>query len=164
MSEAGEDVVEYWLFSKGYFIMRNLRVKKNREIDFLAITLSKPDERLGEKAHIEVHVAAYSRAIGYPISLIVKNIVRKFEDPYIVEEVVKRLGEHHRRVMIYGSYGRVKPDRKARRELFEELKKTGITVIGFEEVLKEVQEVVGTRGITNPAVRMIQYYKYIPEW
>lgn len=40
MSEASEDVVEYWLFSKGYFIMRNLKVKKNREIDFLAITLS----------------------------------------------------------------------------------------------------------------------------
>jgi len=55
LSEAGEDVVEYWLFSKGYFIMRNLRVKKNREIDFLAITLSKLDERLGE---IEVHVVA----------------------------------------------------------------------------------------------------------
>lgn len=86
MSEAGEDVVEYWLFSKGYFIMRNLKVKKNREVDFLVITFSKPDERLGEKAHIEVHVATYSRAISYPIPVIVDRIAKKFEDKYIKEE------------------------------------------------------------------------------
>lgn len=82
--------------------MRNLKVKGNREIAFLAITLSKPDERLGEKAHIEVHAAAYSRAIGYPISVAVDRTLRKLEDKYIVEEVTKRLREHYRRNLIDG--------------------------------------------------------------
>jgi len=43
MSEAGEEIVEYWLNLKGYFIMKNLKIRRNKEIDFLAITLGEPD-------------------------------------------------------------------------------------------------------------------------
>ena len=70
MSEAGEEIVEYWLNLKGYFIMKNLKIRRNKEIDFLAITLGEPDEMLDKKAHIEVHASAYSRAIGRGLSLI----------------------------------------------------------------------------------------------
>jgi len=168
MSEAGEEIVEYWLNSKGYFIMKNLKIRRNKEIDFLAITLGEPDEMLTKKAHIEVHVAAYSRAIGgghWPPSTYAERIVKtKFEDPVVVEEVVKRLGEGYGKVAIWGSYGRRKPDREARKALFDELGKRGVTVIPFEEVLEEVEGKIGTGMHMHPALRTIQYYKFKPEW
>jgi hypothetical protein len=40
----------------------------------------------------------------------------------------------------------------------------GVTVVGFEEVLREVEESIGTGMYTNSALRMIQYYKYMREW
>jgi len=168
MSEAGEEIVEYWLNSKGYFIMKNLKIRRNKEIDFLAITLGEPDERLTEKAHIEVHVAAYSRAIGggyWPPPVYAERIVKtKFEDPAVVEEVVRRLGEGYSKAAIWGSYGRRKPDREARKALFHELEKRGVTVIPFEKVLEDVERKIGTGMHVHPALRTIQYYKFRNEW
>jgi hypothetical protein len=173
LSEAGEDVVEYWLnVVKGYFTMKDLKIKRNKEIDFLAVTLGEPDRRLGSKAHVEVQVGAYSRAIKgrperpvWPPLEYAERIVRsKFEDPAVVSEVVRRLGEDYRKVAVWGSYGRNRPDREARRILFEELEGRGVTVVGFEEVLREVEESIGTGMYTNSALRMIQYYKYMREW
>ena len=132
MSEASEDVVEYWLnVVKNYFTMKNLKIKRNKEINFLAVTLGEPDRRLGSKVHVEVHVPAYSRAIKgspekpvWPPSEYAERIVRsKFEDPVVVSEVVRRLGEGYRKVAVWGSYGRNRPDREARKTLFEELER-----------------------------------------
>ncbi|MEM2841629.1 MAG: hypothetical protein QXN62_08745 [Candidatus Bathyarchaeia archaeon] len=172
MSEASEDVVEYWLSSMDYFTMRNRKVRRNKEIDFLAITLGKPDGRLGSRTHIEVHVGAFSRAIKsrsdrpvWPPSAYAERLVRsKFEDPDVVGEVIKMLGEDYRRVAVWGSYGRTRPDREAREELFKELEKRGITVVRFEELVREVEKKIGTGMHSNPAIRMIQYYKYMQEW
>lgn len=167
MSEASEEVVEYWLNSKGYFIMKNLKIKKNKEIDFLAITLGEPDERLGERAHIEVHASAFSRAISEkyaPSPYAERFVKKKFEDDVVRNEVIKRLGKDYKKVVIWGSYGRREPNKKDREELFREFKKRGIVVIKFEDVLKEVEDKIGTGLYTHPALRMIQYYKFKDKW
>jgi hypothetical protein len=94
LSEASEEIVEYWLnVVRGFFTLRGLKVGI-REIDFLA----------------------------------------------------------------------VKPDGEARSKLIGELEKLGVRVVKFEDVLKEVQDSLTTATYTRPALRMIQYYKYIPEW
>jgi hypothetical protein len=163
LSEASEEVVEYWLnVVKGFFTIRDLKVG-NREIDFLAVKLDGEDPILGSRAHVEVHVSAYARAISYwPPRSQAPNVVKKFER--VKAEVTKRLGEGYNRVFIFGSYGRFKPDREARAEFIDELERLGVKVVKFEDVLKEVQDSLTTSAYTRPALRMIQYYKYIPEW
>ena len=168
MSEASEEVVEYWLnVVKGFFTIRGLKVG-NREIDFLAIKLDGEDPVLGKKAHVEVHVPAYSRAIGSPYwppeSQAQRLVERKFDEKHIKAEVAKRLGEDYTKVLILGSYGRLRPEREARSKLIQELERLGVKVVKFEDVLRDVQEVITTSTYTRPALRMIQYYKYIPEW
>jgi len=59
----GQDthILECWLnVVKGFFIIRGLKVG-NREVDFLAVKLDGEDPILGSRAHVEVHVSAYSR-------------------------------------------------------------------------------------------------------
>jgi len=167
VSEASEEVVEYWLnVVRGFFTIRGLKVG-NREIDFLAVKLDGEDPILGSRAHVEVHVAAYSRAIDkpyWPPSSQAERLSRKFHEKHVMNEVVKRLGEGYRRVLVLGSYGRYKPDSAARTELIRELEKQGITVVKFEEILKEVEGSITESFYTRPALRMIQYYKYIREW
>jgi hypothetical protein len=136
-------------------------------VDFLAVTSGDEDSILGRRAHVEVQVAAYSRAIGksyWPPSNMAQRFKKKFDEPHVKAEVTRRLGEDYRRVLVLGSYGRTKPDRGARRELIKELKKLGITVIGFENILEEVQNSLTTASYTRPALRMIQHYKFIPKW
>jgi hypothetical protein len=165
LSEASEEVVEYWLnVVRGFFTIRGLKVG-NREIDFLAVKFDGEDPVLGSKAHVEVHVSAYSRAIGYwPPQPQAQRVLRKFDEKHVKAEVTKRLGEGYGRVFIFGSYGRLKPDKKARSEFIDALEKLGVKVVKFEDVLKEVQDSLTTASYTRPALRMIQYYKYIPEW
>jgi hypothetical protein len=165
LSEASEEVVEYWLnVVRGFFTIRGLKVG-NREIDFLAIKLDGKDPVLGSRAHVEVNVSAYARAIRYwPPQSQAENVVKKFNEKHVKAEVTKRLGENYSKVFIFGSYGRYKPDKKARSEFIDAVEKLGVKVVKFEDVLKEVQDSLTTATYTRPALRMIQYYKYIPEW
>ena len=164
MSEASEEVVEYWLnVVKGFFTIRGLKVG-NREIDFLVVKLDGKDFFLGSKAHVEVHAPAYARAIGspyWPPKSQAQRLAKKFYEEHVKAEVVKRLGEGYSKVLVLGSYGRLKPEREARLKLIQELEKLGVKVVRFEDVLKEVQESITTAMYTRPALRMIQYYKYI---
>jgi hypothetical protein len=167
LSEASEEVVEYWLnVVKGFFTIRGLKVG-NREVDFLAIKLDGEDRLLGSRAHVEVHAPAYARAIGlpyWPPESQAQRLVKKFDEEHVKAEVTKRLGEGYNRVLILGSYGRVEPEREARSKLIQELEKLGVKVVKFEDVLGEVQGSITTATYTRPALRMIQYYKYIAEW
>jgi hypothetical protein len=167
LSEASEEVVEYWLnVVRGFFTIRGLKVG-NREIDFLAVKLDGEDPILGSRAHVEVHVAAYSRAIGspyWPPESQAQRLARKFDEEHVRAEVKRRLGEGYSRALILGSYGRFEPEKEARSKLINALQKLGIRVVKFEDVLKEVQGSLTTATYTRPALRMIQYYKYIPKW
>ena len=167
MSEASEEVVEYWLnVVKGFFTIRGLKVG-NREIDFLAVKLDGEDPILGSRAHVEVHAAAYSRVIGapyWPPESQAERLAKKFDEAHVKAEVTRRLGEGYSRVLILGSYGKVKPEKEARFKLIDALQRFGIRVVKFEDVLRDVQDSLTTATYIRPALRMIQYYKYIPEW
>lgn len=167
MSEASEEVVEYWLNAvKGFFTIRGLKVG-NREIDFLAVKLDGEDPILGSKAHVEVHAPAYSRVIDspyWPPESQAQRLAKKFTEKHVRAEVTKRLGGDYRMVLVLGSYGRYRPNREARSKLIHELERLGVKVVKFEDVLREVQESITTAMYTRPALRVIQYYKYISEW
>jgi len=60
MVDIFEEVISNWLFSKGYFVINNLKVGAN-EIDLLAVKVAKGI--ITQKIHIEVHCA--TDPIGY---------------------------------------------------------------------------------------------------
>ena len=128
MSEASEEVVEYWLNAvKGFFTIRGLKVG-NREIDFLAVRLDGGDPILGSKAHVEVHAPAYARAIGsqyWPPESQAQRLAKKFTEKHVRAEVAKRLGGDYRMVLVLGSYGRYRPDKEARSKQSMSLKGWG---------------------------------------
>jgi hypothetical protein len=167
LSEASEEVVEYWLnVVKGFFTIRGLKVG-NREIDFLAVKLDGEDPVLGSRAHVEVHAPAYARAIDspyWPPESQAQRLARKFGEEHVRAEAARRLGGGYTRVLVLGSYGRYEPDKEARSKLIHELERLGVKVVRFEDVLREVQGSITTAAYTRPALRMIQYYKYIPKW
>lgn len=77
----------------------------------MAFTLSEEDPILGKRAHVEVHVAAYPRAIAepyWPASAMAKRLARKFNEPHVRAEVLRRLKESYNKVLVSGSYGRTK--------------------------------------------------------
>jgi len=168
VSQASEEIVEAWLKEKGYFIMRNIRLKGNKEIDFLAINLDGGYEPLGKRCHIEVQVSPYSRAIEkpyWPPEEWAKQLAkRKFEDEAVRAEVVRRLGGDYQKVLVLGSYGRTKPNKRERDRLIKEIEKRGVRVIKFETVLNQVLKALTTRTHTQPSLQVLQYFKFMKEW
>lgn len=61
MDQASEEIVETWLNLKGYFTMRNITLKGDKEIGFLAISLN--EAPLGKRCRVEVQASPYSRVI-----------------------------------------------------------------------------------------------------
>ena len=60
MTDIIEEVVSNWLFSKGYFVINNLKIGVN-EIDLLVVKVK--DGIISEKIHVEVQCS--SNPIGY---------------------------------------------------------------------------------------------------
>lgn len=60
MTDIIEEVVSNWLFSKGYFVINNLKIGVN-EIDLLAVKVK--DGSMTEKIHIEIQCS--SNPVGY---------------------------------------------------------------------------------------------------
>jgi len=168
VSQASEEIVEAWLKEKGYFIMRNIRLKRNKEIDFLAIHLEGGCEPLRERCHIEVQASPYSRAISKPYwppeSYADWLVRRKFEDDIVKAEVTKRLGNDYQKVLVLGSYGRTKPSKEERNKLIKEIERRGVKVIKFEDVLNQVQKSLGTGTYAQPSLRILQYFKFMKNW
>ena len=168
MSEAAEEIVEAWLKQRGYFVMRNIRLRKNKEIDFLAIRLREDRKEVEKKCHIEVQVSPYSRAIGKPFwppeCWAEDYIKKKFDDEDVREEVKRKLGKNYERVLILGSYGQQKPNKAERMRLIKEFEIRGIRVVKFEDVLKEVMESLGTETHREPSIKTLQLIKFMKEW
>ena len=86
---------------------------------------------------------------------------RKFKDPIVEENVEKWLGDDYRRILIFGSYGRTKPDENARNEVIKNLEAKGVSMVKFEEILRELYISLETRAYSEPSLRMLQYIKFL---
>lgn len=168
MSMAGEEIVEVWLNHKGYFVMRNVRVKGGREIDFLAFAPKGGCEELGERCHVEVQASPYARVIGKPFyppeEWAEKLVARKFNHKDVMAEAEKWFGKDYEKILVLGSYGRIEPDKEERERLIRKVEELGVRVVKFEKVLTEVLDSLGTGTYTQPSLRILQFLKFMEKW
>ncbi len=142
-----EEIVKYWLQSKGYFLQSSIRLPKNKEIDILAV-----DEK-GEKFHIEVSVSV--RMANYDKNA--KKLAKAFNTNKflsIAKEVKSRIGRKYTKQAVVGrvSLG----NRDIKNEFVAECKKLGIEVLDFGKIINEVANSLSTHSQLNAIVKAVQ--------
>ncbi|MBI2049856.1 MAG: hypothetical protein HYT35_00135 [Candidatus Staskawiczbacteria bacterium] len=107
-----ENIVANWFNSKGYFLIKNLKIGVN-EIDILAVKLNN-DQKVGDAIHIEIQCS--SNPIGYiggsssakrrnvsEIKLGVASYIdRKFNNKKIRNVIERLIGNKYRKMFICG--------------------------------------------------------------
>ena len=168
MLSPSEEIVTSWLNEQGFFVRNNLKVGQN-EIDILAVNPEK-----NKKIHCEIsvqispvgHVIAGSReplAMATQCSL-EERVMRFHERKFVgknekVEKIVRQLlGDEYRKLFICGNLNRYEKEEKD--SLVRELKKHGVEVKFFHEILEELMGRVGKRGVRDNPSRYIQLMKY----
>jgi len=136
-----ENIVANWFNSKGYFLIKNLKVGVN-EIDILAVRLDK-EQKVNDAIHIEVQCS--SNPIGYiggtpsakkrnvsEVELGVEAyIYKKFNNPKITDVINSLIGNKYRKMFICG---KLKEE-----DTIKYFEKNGIEVMRVWQVFKEVK-------------------------
>ena len=142
-----EEIVKYWLQSKGYFLQSSIRLPQNRELDILAIN----DK--GDRLHIEVSAAV--RMANY------SRNAEELEDFFnttkflsIAHEAESRLGKEYKKYLVVGKvlFG----NKDIKNEFVDECKKLNINVWDFGEIVTEVSNSLSTHSHLNPIIKAIQ--------
>ena len=133
MNDLAEEIVSMWLELQGFFLIRNIRYGRNKEIDILAINGK-------DKRHIEVQVSSKPLAIlsdGVKISDVAfkggarKYFRKKFNNRKTLEITHKHLGKKYQRYLALGNY-------KSKKNI-DELCKLGVIIIPFSQIVDEIK-------------------------
>ena len=140
-----ENIVASWFSSKGYFLIKNLKIGVN-EVDILAIRLDS-NQKVDDAVHIEVQCS--SNPIGYiggspsakrrnisEVELgVVAYIEKKFSDKKIKSVIEKLIGNKYRQMFICG---KLKDE-----STIKYFQKNGIEVVRVWQVFKEIKANAG---------------------
>jgi Holliday junction resolvase-like predicted endonuclease len=140
-----ENIVANWFNSKGYFLIKNLKVGVN-EIDILAIRLNS-DQKINDAVHIEVQCS--SNPIGYiggtpsakkrdasEVELgVAAYIEKKFNNKKITDVIKNLVGNKYRKMFICG---KLKEE-----DTVKYFEKNGIMVKRVWEIFKEIKNNAG---------------------
>ncbi len=133
MIDLAEEIVSIWLELQEFFLIRNVRYGRNKEIDILAINGK-------EKRHIEVQVSSNPLAILSDkvdisdadfIGGAQKYYEKKFNNPETLKITNKLLGRRYQRYLVLGNF--------KSRENIDELRKLGVMIIPFEQVIADIK-------------------------
>ncbi len=136
-----ENIVAGWFNSKGYFLIKNLKIGVN-EMDILAVKLG-DDQKVNDAIHIEVQCS--SNPIGYiggtpsakkrdAIGVeegVVAYIDKKFNNPKITEVINSLIGNNYRKMFICGNL--------KEEETIKYFEKNGIKVMRVWQIFKELK-------------------------
>ncbi len=137
-----EDIVSDWLNSKGYFVIKNLKVGVN-EVDILAVKLNNR-QNVDNAIHVEVQCS--SNPIGYiggsssakkrnvlEIESGVKNYIdKKFNSEKIRNVVRELVGNKYEKIFVHGKL-------KEEAETIKAFEKNGIKVVRVQQIFKEIK-------------------------
>lgn len=136
-----ENIVAGWFNSKGYFLIKNLKVGVN-EVDILAVRLD-DNQKVNDAIHIEVQCS--SNPIGYiggtPSAKkrdasevevgVVAYIDKKFNNPKITGVIKSLIGNKYRKMFICG---KLKEE-----ETIKYFEKNGIKVMRVWQIFKDIK-------------------------
>lgn len=163
-----EEIVTSWLHERGFFVRNNLKVGQN-EIDILAVNPAKED-----KMHCEIsvqvspvgHVVAGSKeplekAKQRSLADRVKGFhQRKFvgKNGKVEKTAEQLLGKGYRKLFVCGNLNRFEEGERER--IIQELKKYGVEVKFFSEILVELKGKIRKKGYKDNPSRYIQLMKH----
>lgn len=142
-----EEIVKYWLQSKGYFLQSSIRLSQNRELDILAIN------EKGDKLHIEVSVSV--RMANF--SKDARDLAEFFNTKKFLEtsnEVEVRLGKNYKKYLVVGKVLFGNEDIKSK--FIKECKKLNIEIWDFEKIIAEVSSSLSTHTHLNSIIKTVQ--------
>ncbi len=158
-----KDIVNWWLNRRGFFVINSIPTGKNRVIDILAIK-SGVDKKI---QHIEINCSV-SQASNLTLDnssvkgSVEKYIAKKFDDKSIVNTINRSIEEYigeeagYEKVLVLGAMAKV-----SREETIEELRKKGIVVYKFEEIMLDVTRHLDKQNYMNPTIRTLQITKHL---
>ena len=139
MSDLLSELVSEWLCTKGYFVIKGLKIGNN-EVDVLAIRTD--GKKIADAAHYEIQ--ASTTPIGYLGTKSAKRmsaeairqsvrgyIAKKYFNPRVTKAISRLIGTTYRRYLVSGN-------RKDRVEVLA-LEEQGIRVIPISQVLREIR-------------------------
>lgn len=142
-----EEIVKFWLQSKGYFLQSSIRLPKNKEIDILAIDSD------GNKFHIEVGVSVRMANFKLDAKALAKERhEKKFKD--IAHEVKKILGQNYKKILVVGKV--FLKNQNIMQDFINECKKLNVEVWKFEDIINEVTPLLSTHTHLNPVIKAVQ--------
>lgn len=154
---ASEEIVKYWYQQQGYFLMESIRLKGGKEIDFLAIKMSKDGKKIVDKLHIEVQVA--NRYANYTDST--AKIARDYHDKKFesVKSFVQEiLGKHYKMVEVRGKMAYKNEDI---RSIYMGLRKRkNVEVVPFEKIIKDIESTLTTNIQSSSVIQSLQLVKF----
>ena len=160
MALLDEEIVEYWLNSKGFFCMRGIRTGLG-EIDFLAV---RPRDDSFECWHVEVQVSF--RPVGYlggnssAKKRSAEELVQGIEQ-YIHKKFTSEAKESKRCALLPNKdwkYQLVLAQLKDDTEVGL-LKERGIGVIRYDQVIRELEE--GNSSVHSTAGNIVEILRYV---
>jgi len=158
---AAEEIVKFWYENQGYFCIESRSVPHSRgkEVDLLAIKLSKDKKTIKEKLHIEIQVSINSindKTAEYLAELYDQSKFFKVKD--YVETI---LGKGYKMVEVRGKICR--NGKNIRDEYIKIRAEKNVSVIAFDSILEDVKKTLLTNTQLNPIIQTLQFTKFFPD-
>lgn len=152
---AEKEIVNFWLNRKGYFTVNNLK-SGNKDVGILALKFDKGT--LTHIMHVEVNcsITGFSEQ-NYAID---KIIDEKFEDKNITAAIKKYTKDMSKDVKIE-NVAVLNSLPKDKESIVRELKKNGIIMVEFEDIISDVMKELKTEYFKNDVIRTMQITKFL---
>lgn len=162
--EPEREIVNWWLNRNGFFTLNNIKAGRNREIGTLALKFREPGSSI---RHVEVSCSvSYQRNLTpdkSPAEKSVEDYVnKKFDDDVIIGVIKKSIKEltgqekPYERAVVLGNIAQANKG-----AIIKSLKKRGVKVINFGDVLCEVMQNLDGQNYQYATIRSLQLVKYI---
>ncbi len=157
---AEKQIVDYWLNSKGFFTITNLKAG-NKDVGILALKFSEGSVK--EVWHVEVNCSITSSISEADTKKLVTNFTENyFSNPAIVSAINRYIKLHigseynYRKILVIGSLPKSRKE-----EIVKGFSLEGIQAIEFKEVLTEVIQKLDTHYYKTDTIRTLQLIKYL---
>jgi hypothetical protein len=151
---AEKEIVNFWLNSKGYFTINNLK-SGNKDIGILALKYDKG----GLKRAVHIDVFCSITGFADQSHIFEKIIFEKFNDRNVVDtidEYTRNIGAVElENVAVYNSLP------KNRKELVKKFEKNNIKLFEFENILADVMKELKTGYFKDDVIRTLQIVKFL---
>ena len=157
---AEKEIVKFWLNSRGFYTINNIKINKSKDINILALKIDK--RVLTDVLHAEISCSVSSNLNETSSSNLNDFVESKFFDKEVTKKIDNEIGAFLkagvpvRNILIVGSLAKSKRD-----SILNKFSKKGIDILEFEDVLAHVMKKLDTQYYRDDTLRTLQLVKYL---